>query len=1113
MKFLPSLTMIFIISASSYCLSLNSVFAQRSSSFGKQQENKMPSGLFDQNGTQWAPFLEWSLANASFSGNPFDLIATVTFTHSQSSEIRTTEMFYDGDSTWKFRFSGTQLGTWTFTTSSSDPELDSLSGAVTIQPNSDPNIKGFLVARGTKFARQTGIDGKLIGEIPKVYMNLAMTEIDGAPFPMSLMSRPGVRSEYIQEALDNGHNAIFLHVNNQWFEWDAISYRHHNSEDPDPASFQVIETFITEAHQTGLQTVIWAWGDEERQWTPASVGGINGIPDQRIQRYIAARLGPLPGWSMGYGFDLLEWTTENDLKIWVEYLRDHFGWQHLLWARQHSNNELAVVSNDVRATGVPQDEFYRVAVAAMNASKGRPVIFARRFAYLRDDAWTMDNTRRSMWQFAMAGGAAGWWGFFDNSPYPYPHPEQLQTHESFWQNRFLLGFQIDNWITDGCALRLPANTHFVFYKEDAISIQIDLSAMNGRQSAIAVDTKLPYREINLGDFNPILQTWVAPYQSDWALAVGDFSDSSGSDTTPPVISNVKASAITTTTATITWDTDEPSDSQVTYDPDTNDGNTTPLDTTLVRNHSQNLAGLSPNTLYRCRVLSKDLAGNLAVSRDFTFTTPALPIPNPPGQLVATANNSSTMTLSWEGDSSGADGFKIERKQGSGSFIEIAKLGAHMKSYTDKGLHPNTHYTYRVFAYNGHGHSDYSNVATAKTYPTFMLTLNKVGDGNVSTSPPGSVYDSSAVVTLTAIPNSDWQFSGWRGGLTGTGNPATLTMNANKNIMASFSKGRRATDGLLVLYNFQEGSGDTIRDVSGFGAPLNLTISDTNKVRWIPGGGLHFISDSLQAQSPGAATKLYNRLIATNALSVEAWALPDNLTQTGPARIVSYSTDAQTRNFTLGQEAAGLAMRLHTPQSGPNGANPDLAISGVITTELQHLMATFDGSTVRLYVDGVAQQETLELAGGFAGWDASSSFVLGNETTPIRQWLGSLYLVAVYDRALTSDEVLRNFKAGLSTFSNQEEAQIQEPARFMLYPNYPNPFNAGTKIRFNLPDASRVSIIVFNLLGERVAVLIDGYFAAGNHSINFNPTNLSSGIYIYVLQTENFRETRRMLYLK
>ena len=88
------------------------------------------------------------------------------------------------------------------------------------------------------------------------------------------------------------------------------------------------------------------------------------------------------------------------------------------------------------------------------------------------------------------------------------------------------------------------------------------------------------------------------------------------------ISNVSASSITSTGATITWTTNLSGDSQVEYGTTTAYGSSTNLDTTMVTSHSQQITGLSPSTLYHFRVNSRDAAGNLATSGDFTFTTSA-----------------------------------------------------------------------------------------------------------------------------------------------------------------------------------------------------------------------------------------------------------------------------------------------------------------------------------------------------------------------------------------------------------------------------------------------------------------------------------------------------------
>ncbi|UCH98232.1 MAG: PKD domain-containing protein, partial [Candidatus Aminicenantes bacterium] len=72
-------------------------------------------------------------------------------------------------------------------------------------------------------------------------------------------------------------------------------------------------------------------------------------------------------------------------------------------------------------------------------------------------------------------------------------------------------------------------------------------------------------------------------------------------------------------------------------------------------------------------------------------------------------------------------------------------------------------------------------------PQYTLTVNTVGQGSVTLNPPGGTYDEGTVVTLTAVPDSGWKFDNWTGDLTGTTNPDTITMDANKTVTANFSE--------------------------------------------------------------------------------------------------------------------------------------------------------------------------------------------------------------------------------------------------------------------------------------------------------------------------------------
>jgi hypothetical protein len=88
-----------------------------------------------------------------------------------------------------------------------------------------------------------------------------------------------------------------------------------------------------------------------------------------------------------------------------------------------------------------------------------------------------------------------------------------------------------------------------------------------------------------------------------------------------------------------------------------------------------------------------------------------------------------------------------------------------------------------------------------------------------------------------------------------------------------------------------------------------------------------------------------------------------------------------------------------------------------------------------------------------------------------------------------------------------------PASFALESNYPNPFNPETVIPFALPEASRVEIAVYDLLGRRVAVLVEGELAAGRHAVRFRGEDLASGVYLVRMQAGSFRAVRRMTFVK
>jgi photosystem II stability/assembly factor-like uncharacterized protein len=88
-----------------------------------------------------------------------------------------------------------------------------------------------------------------------------------------------------------------------------------------------------------------------------------------------------------------------------------------------------------------------------------------------------------------------------------------------------------------------------------------------------------------------------------------------------------------------------------------------------------------------------------------------------------------------------------------------------------------------------------------------------------------------------------------------------------------------------------------------------------------------------------------------------------------------------------------------------------------------------------------------------------------------------------------------------------------PSDYALTQNYPNPFNPTTKIAFSLPKAGNVRLAVYDMLGREVAVLTDENFTAGTHTIDFNASNLASGVYLYKIESGSFIDTKKMVLVK
>ena len=93
-----------------------------------------------------------------------------------------------------------------------------------------------------------------------------------------------------------------------------------------------------------------------------------------------------------------------------------------------------------------------------------------------------------------------------------------------------------------------------------------------------------------------------------------------------------------------------------------------------------------------------------------------------------------------------------------------------------------------------------------------------------------------------------------------------------------------------------------------------------------------------------------------------------------------------------------------------------------------------------------------------------------------------------------------------------------PDEFVMHQNYPNPFNPTTTLRYDIPEDGNVSILIYDMMGRQIRTLVNRNVSAGYHFIQWDGTNqsgspVSAGVYIYILQSENYRSLKKMILLK
>jgi hypothetical protein len=164
-----------------------------------------------------------------------------------------------------------------------------------------------------------------------------------------------------------------------------------------------------------------------------------------------------------------------------------------------------------------------------------------------------------------------------------------------------------------------------------------------------------------------------------------------------------------------------------------------------------------------------------------------------------------------------------------------------------------------------------------------------------------------------------------------------------------------------------------------------------------------------------------------------------------------------------------------------------------------------------------EEDDAENFQGSGFWHTNNVGIVGNDSLDLDKITGISFEFHMYppqDSAIAEGTILLdNLVLGDKTTAIHDNHNQINPGSFRLEQNYPNPFNPVTRITYTVPATSNISLIVYDALGREIKSLVNEEKSPGNYTVQFDGTDLSSGIYFYVMKANNFIETKKLILLK
>jgi hypothetical protein len=302
-------------------------------------------------------------------------------------------------------------------------------------------------------------------------------------------------------------------------------------------------------------------------------------------------------------------------------------------------------------------------------------------------------------------------------------------------------------------------------------------------------------------------------------------------------------------------------------------------------------------------------------------------------------------------------------------------------------------------------------------------------------------------------------------------------------------------GKITKYN--SSTGEYIGDfATGIGGPTRMKIGADSLLyvlQWSGNGKVR------RYQLNGTFVDEFTSVGVTQSIGID-WDDDGNL-------YVSSYGGASVRKFD--SDGNSLGIFINTNLSGPTNIwfddNGDLLITDYNGTAVKRFNSS--GTFINNFITGLGSAEGVDFF-------PNGNILIGN---------GATHSVKMYDsNGVYIEDFIPNGSGGLITPNAIviRETNVSSVSgddnpikNFVLEQNYPNPFNPSTVISYRLPVTSKVTLKVYNALGKEIATLVNEELPAGSHEVVFDASILPSGVYFYQLKSDNFIETKKMIYLK